>query len=133
MFLVIYYTALCNFMFSPKIACAAFKKIILLHNTTPLWNQSFVTHQNRFYYPSCPLPHPISKRRLHMSWNYQISWLPNKWQIFRPRQHDHTILQRLLKDRSQQLQTQDLRKQESVRKISYWKQYLVSILEINFS
>ena len=62
-FLVIYYTVIKEFSIFSKNYLYPFLKINPPYNTTPLWNQNFLTHPNRFF-GAIFLPH-FKRRGAH--------------------------------------------------------------------
>ena len=106
---------ICNVLFSPKIVRNPFKKLTCL----PLFEiKIFWPATTDFLLTFSSL---ILEEGMQMSWRCQISWFPNKYQTFKTQQHDSRILEkRFKKDLSQQLETWDLTKRKSIRKIWNW-------------
>lgn len=73
MFLVIYYTAITQFSIFSENSLYSIQKFNPPHNTTPLWNQSFLTQHNRYFTKIPPTPSILEDRVDVMKWPNQLA------------------------------------------------------------
>ena len=112
MFLVIYYTAIMQFSISSKNSLYPLQKVNPPHNTTPLWNQNFQTHLSRFF-TKIFVPQFWRQGACHDVTKSTGSQINKKVS-----ENDSVIAEFYKNIYPKRLQTQDLSKQESIRKIS---------------